>query len=182
MFKPLIFCVCMICISNKTLAQENWNWSDEKTSIVHYFLNGSNEYQIELVRGVMADSWDMQVRISDGSQNLLKWDTHRFGAFVIKDEVIVYAKFSFVATGCELTAFDLKDQKQLWRVTLQGVGDVTHTEYVNRINMELRRDQIVVYGKETAGQYIEVRNLKNGELISNSVGPGKYMRFDDKSE
>lgn len=178
MFKPFIVCVCLMCASNQTLAQEKWEWSDEKASISHYFLHGSNEYQLELVRGVMADSWDMQVRISDGSQNLLKWDTHRFGAFVIKDEVIVYADFSFVASGCELIAFDLKDQKQLWRVTLKGVGPVSHSEYVNRINLELRRDQVVVYGKETAGQYIEVRNLKNGELTSHDVGPGKYMRFD----
>ena len=165
---------------NPVSADEKWKWSDEKASIMFYFMRSSSNYQTHLVRRSMANWREVQVKISNGKETLFQWKTHREGAFVFSDSVVIYAKFDSISTGCEIRAYDLEQQKEIWRKPLQGIGMIGHSKYRNRINLEMRGKEVVIYGNESGGQYVEVLNVKTGEQKSNTVGRGKYKRFESK--
>ncbi len=177
MFKSLIFVAFMFLFVGPIHGDEKWKWYDGKASIMHYFMNASSNYQTHLVRRSMADWREIEVRISNGKETLFKWKTHGQGAFVFSESIVIYARFNTMSSGCELRAYDLDKQKEIWRKRLRGLGPIRHSKYRNRINMEIRKDKVVVYGNESAGQYIEVLKVKTGEFVSNTIGTKQYKRF-----
>lgn len=179
MFKLAICLTFVLLTINPACAQDKWKWADEHASILHYFAQAPNNYQIELIKGVKADRWDLEMRITSGAKTLHRWKTHSEGAFVIKDATLIYAEFHMMSSGCELRAYDLDQQKEIWRTPLDGLGPISHSKYRNRINMEIQNDRVVVYGNESSGQYIESRDLKTGELIDHVIGQGQYGRFKE---
>ena len=178
MYRSLVtLTILFLYASSLNAFDEKWKWSDGRASIMHSFMNASSQYQTQLVRRPMAGWREIQVQITNGKETLLKWKTHDHGAFVFSDSIVIYAKFSVISSGCELRAYDLDKQKEIWRKQLRGIGLIDHSKYRNMINLEIRKDVVVVYGNEMAGQYIEVRRLENGELVSNQVGTEKFKRF-----
>ena len=177
MLKLLLFIVTPIALVSPCEAQVKWKWSDDHASIMYYLMRASNNYEVQIVRGVMSDAWDLEVRIANGAETVHRWQTHPESAFLIKDKIVIYANFSMISSGCELRAYDLEKREEIWRSRLDGLGPVDHSKYRNRINMELRNDRVVVFGNESSGQYIESRDIKTGELIAHIVGTGEYRRF-----
>lgn len=160
--------VSLIFNANPCHAEEEWKWSDERASILHYFMNASKEYPIQLMRKSNARWNDVKVRIGGEEDLLLEFQTHREGAFVFSGSIVIYAHFSMVANGCELRAYDLTKEEEIWRTRLEGIGEVPHSKYRNRINLEVWNEKVITYGNESGGKYIEVRHVKTGRLISSS--------------
>jgi hypothetical protein len=73
------------------------------------------------------------------------------------------------APGCRVVALDARTGKPRWTATLLGVGRTLHSKYSNQIQLELRDGRLVVYGKESAGRYIEVLSPDDGRTVSNQV-------------
>ena len=144
-----------------------WQWSDADSSIIHYLQRGSKDYDISLTKPKSANSYLLTVKVSDGAETLCEWESHFEGAFVFSKSgsTVVYSKFSPIANGCTLVAFDLKAKRQLWETRLKGIGPVRHSKWRNRINMKIKDDQIIVYGDE-GRKYIEVVDLNSGETVS----------------
>ena len=77
------------------------------------------------------------------------------------------------SSGCAVLAFDLKTQKQLWKTTLKGLGPIAHFRYANSVNLEIINNNAVrIFGNESAGQYLEIVDLKTGK----TVGHQKYKK------
>lgn len=148
--------------------EEEWKWSDDQASILHYFMNASGDYPVQLIRDNDAGWNEVGVRIGGEEDLLLEFQTHREGAFVFADTIIIYAVFSMYASGCELRACDLEAGEEIWRRPLLGIGEISHSKYRNRINLEVRKDNVIVYGNEFGGKYIEVLDVKTGSLDSNT--------------
>ena len=93
--------------------------------------------------------------------------------FSLNGDVLIYADFMPSRTGCSVVAFDLKKQKQLWKTNLKGLGDIAHFRYANSVNLDIINDDAVrVFGKESAGQYLEIVDRKTGK----TVGHRKYKQ------
>ncbi len=176
-----VFLFTALC-SGKTNADEKWKWSDDRASILHYFMGASTNFEVKLVRRSMASWREVTVEVGNGSEVLHKISTHAEGNFVIAGSLVIYTKHSMIGSGCELLAFDLDKQKYAWRTQLKGIGPVDHSKYRNRVNLEVRKNSVAVYGFESAGQYVEVVDLKTGDTLSNTVGSGQYKRFKESKK
>ena len=67
--------------------------------------------------------------------------------------------------GFAVIAYDLKGGRPLWKTDLWGVPVSTHSQYRNRINLEIDDRHMVVYGNESFGRYIELLDLKTGKTV-----------------
>ena len=69
-----------------------------------------------------------------------------------------------------VVAYDLKKQKQVWKTPLKGLGLIDHFGYSNALNLEVVNNVAVrVFGKESAGQYLEFVDLKTSKTVGQRV-------------
>ena len=92
-------------------------------------------------------------------------------AMVVDAERIFVVHFHQIATGAELCALDRESGALLWRERLQGLGSIAHSRYRNEVQLRLIDGDPVVYGRESAGRYIERRDAQTGALRTNEVLP-----------
>ena len=87
------------------------------------------------------------------------------------------------STGCEVVAYDLKGQKQLWRTHLEGLVAVGDSEYCNVVRLERVNDEVLaVYGDEVAGRYVEIVDMKTGKTVGHKEFPKRRGKEDEKKE
>ena len=181
-----ILCILLtlVVLPMDTTNEDNWQWewSDEKASLFHYFLRTPGEYKTELVRKDSGPLGQITIRVSKDGELRFEQKSHKKGAFVIQDSILVYADYSAFSSGCELIAYNLEEKEEIWRVKLQGLNDLPHSEYINAINMECRRGDIVVFGNEAYGQYIEVIDLLDGNQKFHKVGQGEDGKFVENDQ
>jgi hypothetical protein len=89
-----------------------------------------------------------------------------------KGGVLYRAEFNPHASGCAVVAYDLKTREHLWRSELKGLGPVDHSKYFNAVRVEpVGEAALAVYGKESAGRYVEVVSLKTGRTLGHKLFP-----------
>ena len=149
-----------------------WSWSAERASVGDSFLKFPNTYGIELIRKKNKFG-EITIRILDDGKELVAWEGHNRSVFALQGDVLVYAAFHPSSTGCAVVAFDLKAQKRLWKTDLMGLGPIRHFRYSNSVNLDIiNNDAVRVFGSESAGQYLEIVDLKTGK----TVGHQKYKK------
>lgn len=149
----------------KTADATAWTWVAERASVSDSFLKFPNTYQVELIRKKNKYG-EITIRIVDDGNELVAWEGHHRSVFFLSGDVVVYADFHPSRTGCSIVAFDLKKQKQLWKTALKGLGDISHFRYSNSVNLTIiNNDAIQVFGQESAGQYLEIVDLKTGKTV-----------------
>lgn len=112
------------------------------------------------------------VKVVGGGAVRYSFEEHGEPRFVGRNDVLYRADYDSGSTGCAVVAFDLKAGKVLWTTTLKGLGPISHSKYRNHVWME-RLDEAVlaVYGKESAGRYVELVDYKAGQTIGHKVFP-----------
>jgi hypothetical protein len=117
--------------------------------------------------------WSTLVHVSDaGGKKIFFWAGHLGTAFLVRGDVLYYADFSSSSSGCAVVAYDLKARKRLWRTNLKGLGPIDHSKYFNAVRMEPVDGQVLaVYGKESAGRYVEFVSLKTGKTVGHKLFP-----------
>jgi len=149
-----------------------WSWSAERANVGDSFLKLTNTYQVELIRKKNKYG-EVTIRLLDDGKELVAWEGHIRSVFSLNGDVLVYAEFPTSSSGCSVVAFDLKTKKQLWKTSLKGLGPISHFGYSNSVNMEIiNNDAVRVFGNETAGQYLEIVDLKTGKTL----GHRKYKK------
>ncbi len=149
-----------------------WKFSTEQASVTDSFLRFSMAYQVELIRPSNKPG-PIIIRVVAGGKELVAWTGHYRSVFTSSGDVLVYADFGHGRTGCTLIACDLKTGKQLWKTPLQGLGPIPHSRYSNSVNLEIiNSDAVRVFGDESAGQYLEIVDLKSGK----TVGHRRYKK------
>ena len=142
-----------------------WSWSAERASVGDSFLKFPNTYQVELIRKKKKYG-EITIRLVDDGRELVAWEGHYRSAFSLSGDVLVYADFYPSRTGCSVVAFDLKNKKQLWKTDLKGLGPIDHFRYSNSVNLEIiNNDAVRVFGNESAGQYLEIVDIKSGKTV-----------------
>ena len=106
-----------------------------------------------------------QISILGGERTLHSWMGHAESSFVfVNHDVVIYKLHLGATTGCSLAAFDLRKKAKLWEVKLKGIGQIRHFKYRNQVVLRYGGDEhVTVYGKETAGSYVEQIDIKTGK-------------------
>jgi len=157
----------------------DWQWSEEKTSILFYFMNNPENYGVRLIRsGEHTGNWPVHVSVTDKTGvPIHHWATHSEGAFVFSGSTLVYSLHKPDSNGCTLVGYDLEKREQIWKTELEGAGAIDHSKYRNQINLVVDDQQVTVFGSESLGQYIEKVDLQTGKTVSNVVGTGAGKKF-----
>jgi hypothetical protein len=142
-----------------------WSWSAERANVGDSFLKLTNTYQVELIR--KKNKFDeITIRFLDDGKEIVAWEGHYRSVCSLNGDVLVYAAFHPSSTGCAVVAYDLKNMKQLWKTDLKGLGPIRHFRYSNSVNLTIINNNAVeVFGKESAGQYLEIVDLKTGKTV-----------------
>jgi hypothetical protein len=176
-FSVLVASILLLACINVTYGQDYqkvadataWKFSPEQASVTDSFLKFSRDYQVELIRPKNKFG-EIIIRIVDDGKELCSWEGHYRSVFTLSGDVLVYAEFFPSRTGCTVVAYDLKKQKQLWKTPLKGLGDIAHFRYSNAVNLEIVNSEAVrVFGKESAGQYVEFVDLKTSKTVGHRV-------------
>jgi hypothetical protein len=91
---------------------------------------------------------------------------------VVRGDALYVAKFSSIASGCKVAAYDLTTGKKVWEKSLAGIGPVDHSKYRNRVAMAVEKHPtenhfaLVIVGWEAFGRYVEVLDLTTGKQLA----------------
>jgi hypothetical protein len=142
-----------------------WSWSAERANVADSLVRFSKDYQVELIRKKNTDG-GITIRLLDAGKELVAWEGQYHSVFTSSGPVLVYADFMSTKSGCAVVAYDLKNRKQLWKTDLKGLGPIPHSRYSNAVNLEIiNNDAVRVFGNESAGQYLEIVDLKTGKTV-----------------
>jgi hypothetical protein len=154
------------------LADEaRWAWSDDAANLDDSVRRFRAEGCGVEVSASSAGS-ERSVRFEIGGREVLTLRLHPAGVFRARDSVLFVAEFHPSHTGCALAAYHLEEGRLLWRTPLRGLGPITHFDYRNRVNLEARREAVIVRGWETAGRYIELLDPHSGRSVGHRVFAG----------
>jgi hypothetical protein len=57
----------------------------------------------------------------------------------------------------------------LWKHGLRGLGGIGHSKYSNAVHVANDGKVIKVYGKESAGNYLEYVDAKTGKTVGHKI-------------
>lgn len=83
-----------------------------------------------------------------------------------------------VSFGCTLHAVDLATGAVVWELGLRGVGAAAHSAYHNDVHVRLVGDDLIVFGHETYGRYIEVVDTLTGKTKAHRIVSFRYRLPD----
>ncbi len=93
------------------------------------------------------------------------------GQLVSANGMLFMSHHSLISAGAQLIAYDVKSGEQKWRVDLKAVPDVEHSRYKNEtvVAFDASTSSVLVFGKESAGGYVERRDARTGKLLAHRV-------------
>jgi hypothetical protein len=92
-------------------------------------------------------------------------------ALIIDGSTLYAARFPNFSSGCKLYAFDVTTGRQRWGVSLEGLGPIAHSEYLNSVQLRIVNSNPTVFGWESAGRYIEARDGTTGTRTVHQIVP-----------
>ena len=149
-------------------ADAEWNLSDTVKDFDTSVANKTGPYSISLAKKPKAFFLQSEMLVSlSPAKEICKLDTEAgsYTPFVIENNTIYYADYCPISTGCRLIAYDLKENRHLWVSYLMGIGGTGHSRYSNNVCLKKKGDDIVVYGDESHGKYIEFVDMKTGATV-----------------
>jgi hypothetical protein len=151
-----------------------WNWDPKEASLLYCVRRDLRDFRVEIICPKDAEDKHrpepMTVRLTDAGKEVYSFKAEEWTVFTRQGDVLYFAKFSPIAQGCSVVAYDFKAKKTLWKTGLKGAGAVVHSYYRNEVAIEAADDNaILVTGNETLGRYIEYVDMKSGETLGHKV-------------
>jgi hypothetical protein len=149
----------------------DFKWSEKEASVLYSLSAYSGDDEVQLIRNPRKQRWplDYTIRFLRDNKPVLSITGHRYTVFKAVEDMVYYADFSFVSSGCTIVAYDLNQQKQLWRTQLQAMGMVSHSEYFNTITLDADERVISVFGREISGDYLEYLDARSGKTVGHKI-------------
>ncbi len=112
---------------------------------------------------------------SSGGRELWHHDEpHAFvedAALVLDHGTLYSARYSDIATGCTMYAFDARTGVERFATHLVGIGPIGHSEYLNSVELRMVGNRPVAFGWESGGRYIEALDPMTGADAFHVVMP-----------
>jgi PQQ-like domain len=154
-------------------AVTTWRWADHGRGRMHWderrLIHGPGQVQYELVEE------DELVRVTRtdaaGKQGWVREfpvQSVAGGVIALREPLLYVATFPHIDSGCTVEALRVATGESAWSTPLTALGPVEHIKYSNEVQMTLAGDQLVVYGLEIQGRYIEVLDPDTGKTLSNT--------------
>lgn len=141
-----------------------WKWDEARTTPEACAQALGDGSTLRVAPGPRRNS-DRVITLSRAGRPDWVGEGHAHSVFVATEGVLYFADFSGSSTGCWIVAYDRETARPLWATALWGVECSMHSQYSNRIHLEIRGPDLVVYGHEGAGRYIELVDLKTGRTV-----------------
>lgn len=95
------------------------------------------------------------------------------GTLLQIDDTVFLACHSAIASGVWIFALDAGTGGLRWKAHPLGAGPILHSKYHNAVGLRWLSDHLVVFGKESAGNYIEVLDPTTGRTLANQFWPNE---------
>ena len=152
-------------LRDQTAAEETaWRWSDERSELEFSLRELGGGYKAR-TEPIPESPEGVVVALMRDGKDVFSWRGHQHSVFVVAQDVLYLADFSSIASGCTVLAHDLKEGKLLWRTPLRAIPVGGHSQYWNRINLDVDDRHVTVYGKEGFGRYLELLDRKSGKSV-----------------
>jgi hypothetical protein len=155
------------------LDEWEWHFSPDQASAVYCFQQYDGATRLQMVFD-STKSRDVKFLFGKDGE-LLELHGHGGSVFRQKDNVLFFASYAKSSQGCTITAYDLRNGKQLWETPLQVLKSVSHSAYSNEINLGLpsgdsgKDHALCVTGHESHGDYKAILDLETGEILAQRV-------------
>lgn len=123
-----------------------------------------------------AKKWTLEFHFTRDQGEPLRLTGHDQSAFVTCENVLYFADYPPDSDGCNIAAYDLATGKLLWKTDLHQPRPKAHSGYRNLVAMRLSGageikggrdgDAIIVTGRESFCDYIEVLDRKTGASLA----------------
>jgi hypothetical protein len=104
-------------------------------------------------------------------QRALPLDGASAGVVAVQASTVYVALVPGNASGAHLIAVATETGAPRWSVNLAGIGPTGHGKYSNRVQLRVTNDEVIVFGEESAGRYVEARAVTDGHLAFSSRVP-----------
>lgn len=94
---------------------------------------------------------------------------HARSVFCGSTDTLYFAHFEPTDCGCTVVAYNLDTGKLLWKTDLHAVGQVKHSAYRNEVLIGFCSGGIMVTGRESYGDYVEVLDRNTGATIAHRI-------------
>jgi hypothetical protein len=145
-----------------------WKWPADKAGAQVSAKRFAGDCKVEITVKEMAFN-NTEIRFMCNDKVRLTIEGHTGTSFVGDRRIVWYAEYHQSSSGCALIAYDLDAGKQLWKTPLKGLGPIAHFRYHNEVVVELDKEVIRVWGKESAGNYFEIVDRKTGKTVGHRV-------------
>ena len=146
-----------------------WHWVPEDAGPLYCLFQAGDKYEVEMASG-HADRFTIVFRVLRGGKLCYQWDGHLRTVFRIVDDRLYYPRFSPGSEGGTMVAVDLSTGKELWASPLQAVPvPFAHSKYRNLMNLSFGGEAVTVYGCESAGRYVEIKDVRTGKTLGHKV-------------
>jgi hypothetical protein len=147
-----------------------WDWPKERASLKFCCDNYKGTFEMTMEappEGVRSESL-VKFKGADGKK-YFSVRVHDQTVFVESNNVLYYADFDQISSGCRLIAYDLNGSKELWKTDLKGLGDINHSKYHNAVVLDIKEGALRVLGNESSGKYVEFVDMKTGKTVGHRV-------------
>jgi hypothetical protein len=149
---------------------EQWNLDGTVANLKDSSENARTKYLVNVQDKKDFSDWDFVVTDSLGSILYKEAILSYSGTpYIFDNDTLYFACYDPVDSGCVMKALDLKSKSALWTTSLQALGPTSHNAYHNRVHIKLSGRNIVVYGEESFGKYIETVDAMTGKTIRSKV-------------
>ena len=153
-----------------------WQWSGDAPGFGRSFYRAPRtvtEGGVTCTFTYREKAGDATTACASGERDLWRADEgHAFvadAALVIHRGTLYVARFSDIATGCTLSAFDARTGVKRWTRKLAGIGPIGHSEYLNAVELRVVGGRPVAFGWESSGRYIEALDPATGDEAFHAV-------------
>jgi hypothetical protein len=145
-----------------------WEWHTDMSNPLGCITQCGSKYDIRLLsKANDRESLTIAILLSD--KVVYSWRGHSHSVFQIIDDKLYYVQFHTSGSGGSIIAIDLKTGNTLWTSRLKAIGPIEHSAYHNLMNLTANNDIVCIYGNESMGRYIEIKNTNTGDTIGHKI-------------
>lgn len=145
-----------------------WQWDEPVDTAATGVVTPGGRYRVTAKPALVLEKFDPNGRLLFA--RTLPDAAHHDTAVMAADGAAIYvAHHSAIATGTVLTRIDGDTGDIRWSRALIGAGPIAHSQYTNRVALEIVDGRAVVFGNEASGQYTEIVDPQDGHTVAHGV-------------